>query len=30
VVVYRKEPAPNPWRRLLVTVLAWLPVRREL
>jgi cardiolipin synthase C len=30
VVVYRKEPAPNPWRRFLVTLLAWLPVRREL
>jgi putative cardiolipin synthase len=30
VVVYRNEPAPNPWRRFLVTLLAWLPVRREL
>ena len=30
VVVYPKEPAPNPWRRFLVTLLAWLPVRREL
>jgi cardiolipin synthase C len=30
VVVYQEEPAPNPWRRFLVTLLAWLPVRREL
>ncbi len=30
VVVYRKEPAPNPWRRWLVALLAWLPVRHEL
>jgi putative cardiolipin synthase len=30
VVVYPKEPAPNPWRRFLVTLLAWLPVRHEL
>ena len=30
VVVYQTEPAPNPWRRLLVTLLSWLPVRREL
>ncbi|HEY6458271.1 MAG TPA: phospholipase D family protein [Steroidobacteraceae bacterium] len=29
-VIYHKEPAPNPWRRLLVTLLAWLPVRHEL
>jgi putative cardiolipin synthase len=29
-VVYHTEPAPNPWRRLLVKLLAWLPVRREL
>jgi cardiolipin synthase C len=29
-VVYRTEPAPNPWRRFLITLLAWLPVRREL
>jgi cardiolipin synthase C len=29
-VVYQKEPAPSPWRRFLVTLLAWLPVRREL
>ncbi len=29
-VVYQKEPAPNPWRRFLVRLLAWLPVRREL
>jgi len=28
--VYQREPAPNPWRRLLVTILSWLPVRREL
>jgi putative cardiolipin synthase len=30
VVIYQKEPAPNPWRRFLVTLLAWLPVRHEL
>lgn len=30
VVVYHKEPAPGPWRRFIVRVLAWLPVRREL
>jgi len=30
VVVYPKEPAPSPWRRFLVALLAWLPVRREL
>ena len=30
VVVYQTEPAPSPWRRLLVSLLAWLPVRREL
>ncbi len=29
-VVYRQEPSPNFWRRLIVNVLAWLPVRREL
>jgi cardiolipin synthase C len=28
--VYQREPAPNPWRRWLVTILSWLPVRREL
>jgi cardiolipin synthase C len=28
--VYQREPAPNPWRRVIVTVLGWLPVRREL
>jgi putative cardiolipin synthase len=30
LVVYHQEPAPNVWRRLMVRVLAWLPVRREL
>lgn len=30
VVVYKTEPAPNVWRRLLATLLAWLPVRQEL
>ncbi len=30
LVVYRKEPSPSPWRRWIVAVLAWLPVRREL
>jgi putative cardiolipin synthase len=29
-VIYQTEPAPNLWRRLLVSLLAWLPVRREL
>jgi putative cardiolipin synthase len=29
-VVYHTEPSPNPWRRFLVTLLAWLPMRREL
>lgn len=29
-VVYQREPSPSAWRRLLVRVLAWLPVRREL
>jgi putative cardiolipin synthase len=30
VVVYHREPAPSPWRRLIIAVLALLPVRREL
>jgi putative cardiolipin synthase len=29
-VVYHHEPAPNPWRRFLVNLLSWLPIRREL
>ncbi len=29
-VIYRHEPAPSVWRRIVVNVLSWLPVRREL
>ncbi|MEJ0005403.1 MAG: phospholipase D family protein [Steroidobacteraceae bacterium] len=29
-VTYDKEPSPSPWRRLITSILAWLPVRREL
>jgi putative cardiolipin synthase len=29
-VVYRQEPSPSPWRRIITRILAWLPVRNEL
>jgi cardiolipin synthase C len=29
-VSYHKEPAPSPWRRFIISLLALLPVRREL
>jgi cardiolipin synthase C len=30
LVVYHRDPAPNVWKRLMVHLLALLPVRREL
>jgi putative cardiolipin synthase len=30
MVVYRTEPSPSLWRRLICRILAWLPVRNEL
>jgi putative cardiolipin synthase len=30
MVVYRTEPAPSVWRRILTRILAWLPLRNEL
>jgi len=29
-VIYHEEPAPSPWRRFIIRLLALLPVRREL
>jgi putative cardiolipin synthase len=29
-VIYHKEPAPSPWRRFIIHLLALLPMRREL
>jgi cardiolipin synthase C len=29
-VIYKTEPSPSPWKRLITRILAWLPVRNEL
>ena len=30
LVVYRHEPSPSPWRRMITRILSWLPFRQEL
>jgi putative cardiolipin synthase len=30
MVVYRTEPSPSVWRRIITRILAWLPLRNEL
>jgi hypothetical protein len=29
-VIYKTEPSPSLWKRLMTRILAWLPVRNEL